>query len=645
MAYVYLAPQVRVHFSADDEDIRKYADGGKTELRNEDDQPTGVGADIFIRKKKPGPTINVGYQIDIFENGVKVDTQERNHKKDVKELIDLYKQKYNTNRSFQEENQVHVTYKTKEERGELPPPGAQPQKKEVKETVPTQEPQQGGVFAMESLDQVLIKKAGVIQGLLYRLVDPTIPLTKRAEGAPAPGVQPGVQPGAQPGVTHDYSAPGSPPTPQGDVSQNLPEAPMPGETQNPVNETEIAKQMATKLVNYVQQKAQSPVDDLYNGIKSWMAKVEQSVSTAEKASEKPLNKRNISKMVKDIVSSGDPAKIQQFTGVAVNQQIADVLQKVTLMPIGEHQKPKDQQNQTVSETLGKAASLIEEQIEKLVGETRKSPENDAMGTARAEVLKMFEGDDGVLSEITKQLPDNFSGKTIEKAINQILKENESGESSKTITFIEAQAKDFWKYSGTVNKTASLEKVFEEWINTTDLSFDESIKVWATVNNDVDKLFGIKRAFLLPSGNLQALFHPVVESIMMFAKEPKSTASLHIIEAFKHAVTEYWKTFGINQAAKAPSHEGQNPAEQTLNIITAISDREKILVAEKANLIRDFIINPVTQRLHPQYVNAAKPVLDAIMAVNFSQLLDELRGAIRSQATFSSVGEQSEPIEQ
>ena len=54
-------------------------------------QPTGVGADLFIRKKKPGPIIGVGYVVEVYENGVKVDELDAKDKKKVKEIINMYK--------------------------------------------------------------------------------------------------------------------------------------------------------------------------------------------------------------------------------------------------------------------------------------------------------------------------------------------------------------------------------------------------------------------------------------------------------------------------------------------------------------------------------------------------------------------------
>ena len=85
-------------------------------------EPTGVGADIFIRKRLPGATVGVGYEVEIYENGVKQDEVVVKKKDDVIKIIQSFKDKYQTDRAFQNINQLHITYKTKEERGELHDP-------------------------------------------------------------------------------------------------------------------------------------------------------------------------------------------------------------------------------------------------------------------------------------------------------------------------------------------------------------------------------------------------------------------------------------------------------------------------------------------------------------------------------------------
>src|SRR5271157_5768557 len=116
------------------------------------DKATGVGTDLFIRKVRPGATVGFGYVIDVYENGVKQDTITKKTKADVFDTVKEFKAKYNTNRAFQNEIQYHVTYKTKEERGET---------------------------AMEDITKSLLKKASVIQDLILRITSPDSPIKTR----------------------------------------------------------------------------------------------------------------------------------------------------------------------------------------------------------------------------------------------------------------------------------------------------------------------------------------------------------------------------------------------------------------------------------------------------------------------------------
>lgn len=117
----------------------------------------GTGTDIFVHKNVPGSHIGGGYTVEIFYNGVKTDEVEKKTKKEVEDLINEHKQKYNTNRAFQNEVDVHVTYKTKQERGDT-------------------------MTSAASLEKDLYTKVGRINELCNRLLDPSLPLKKYAEG-------------------------------------------------------------------------------------------------------------------------------------------------------------------------------------------------------------------------------------------------------------------------------------------------------------------------------------------------------------------------------------------------------------------------------------------------------------------------------
>jgi predicted RNA-binding protein Jag len=595
--------------------------GGKTELLKENEQSTGVGADMFIRKKKPGPQINVGYQIDIFENGVKVDTKEVPREEDIKQYIDAYKEKYNTTRSFQEEKQLHITYKTKEERGEAPPPKQTPEPKEQPGVALGEKPKPEPIreeVAMATLDQVLIKKAGRIEELLNRLVYPSLPIKKRAV---------------------DYSAPGSPPTPPTTgVAEQLPETPIPGETTE-IDTNDVAKQMVTSLVNFFLSHGQDATDDLYNGVKEWRAKeVEPILNQAFEVSsggDRKTSEKEVWKIVKDIASSGDVNKIQQFTGISMTPEAAQKMQQITLMPLGDRGKPKEQQESTtVMEPYEKAASLIEEQMEKILGSTRASGESDAIGNARSMIKEIFGEDENALEELAKKLPDNFSGVAVEKAIKQMLQDIRSGDADVSVAVIEARAKDFWKYAHSLGRTTTIEHVFEEWVEKEKLALEDAAPVWIKASTDINDMFTLRKAYALPAPYLGAAFKPVVDMIIQFAREPKPSLENVVVEKFKDSLLNYWTEFGNVVASKMPTHATQTPAEQSLNVSTAIAKHLHNLISEKDNLIRDFIVIPAERGAGERFRITAKNIISKIQGLDFSQLATELRERMSKEQALS-----------
>ena len=56
-------------------------------------QFSGVGTDLFIKKKSPGHHIGTGYTIEIFLNGVKQEQIYKRTKKDVIDFIDEWVKK------------------------------------------------------------------------------------------------------------------------------------------------------------------------------------------------------------------------------------------------------------------------------------------------------------------------------------------------------------------------------------------------------------------------------------------------------------------------------------------------------------------------------------------------------------------------
>lgn len=487
----------------------------QTELLREDEVSSGVGASIFIRKKRPGPTIGEGYIIEIYENGVKIDQKEVQTKKETKEIIDEYKAKYNTLRSFQNETWTEITYKTKEERGEdLTPPAEQEQTmREEKEN----NQQERGEIAMQAVDQILIKKAGQIHGLLQRLINPGTPLKKRADASEV-----------------------------GDVSF-LPETPeIPGMESAELTEETIATEIAKKIVEYFNTKVtespkegtdketsaapvvapaiappaptQAPaavpppitasydkerikvsyeIDDLYNDIKGWLTKVKKILKNSEKTTGKKFDKAKIIGAVKTIVTSGDPAKIQEATGITVTNEVAEVMRDIMIKPTGfpkpgqvtqQLGKETEMAGGTLTDSIDKAAATIEDKIVKVIGLTNSGKDSDAH-----ELLK----ETGIqeLDEF-KGLPNTMGGNVINNMIKEIIQEAEGNgaknDSGEDVAIIEICASDFWNYAGNLNRVASVDRIFEEWVNRKGMSLNNALIIWSKIQDDINGIFERKK---------------------------------------------------------------------------------------------------------------------------------------------------------
>jgi len=445
---------------------------GDFEYLKEDEESTGVGADIFVRKKKPGPTVGVGYYVDIYESGVKINSVEARTKKDVKQILDEYKGKYNTLRSFEIESQQHITYKTKEERGEEPIKKPEEEKKPEMEVTTER-----GETAMQTIDQVLLKKASIIETMLTRLKYPTLPIKKWAETAVG----------------------------QGNVDifpETPPEAGATDETV--VDEKTTADKISKKLIEYVQNNAQKPVDELYNGIKHWISIVKKKLKEWEKMSGQPLDRKMIAEQIKNAVTSGDAAIIKQVSGLDVTPEVAAALQKVTLMEIG-----SAQDSGVLAESIGKAASL-DDDVAKVVGIVSKAPESEAKFEA-AQALKETFGDS--IPDIVQMLPETFHGKAVEKAIMEMEQDAASKSDSISTTAVnptsmnptvEISIKAFWNYAYRAKKTASLETLFEEWVNNEKLELEQARLILAGVYKGAYTLLRNKSALVSADSLLDIL---------------------------------------------------------------------------------------------------------------------------------------------
>jgi hypothetical protein len=486
---------------------------GDFEYLGEEEEPTGVGTDLFIRKNKPGPTVGVGYTIDVFENGIKIDTKQEKQKKNIKHIIDEKKDKYHTQRAFQNENQLHITYKTKEERGEFPPPEVKKPEEERKET------------AMENLDKELIRKANAINGLLQRLVDPTIPIKKRAEEMTDP---------LQQLETSSVSSP---------------DATQPAQTADANIEKQIADGMFEKLIEFIKEEASSSpadeatgeateepidfipqtpmaatasfaskrdkiaeiqLDNIYNKVKSWVSKVIKKLNLFEKDNpDKKIDRDAVTNDVTQRIMALQP------NDQGLTQEDIEVLQQAVQKPKGIPQKtqakaeasgtevssppvigleeaqPPAGAPTTASESaVVKTAMNITDMVEKLIGEVGTKNDGLVMFDVKDIVKDKIGEDPENLMQVQKALPQNFPGCALNRGITEMLTPKND---EPTITVVEVKASEFWDYAKNMNKTATLENAFEEWINKESVSLGQANDIWNKVSIDINRLFEDKTA--------------------------------------------------------------------------------------------------------------------------------------------------------
>ena len=466
---------------------------GDFEYLGEEEEPTGVGTDLFIRKNKPGPTVGVGYTIDIFENGVKSETKHEKAKKDIKYIIDEKKDKYNTQRAFQNENQLHITYKTKEERGEFPPPVVEKStEEERKET------------AMENLDKELVKKANTINGLLQRLVDPTIPIKKRAEDLLAPAQTLGATPeqsGQNPSIGIEKQvADGM----FEKLLEFLKEEASAAPTEAPEGEAQeepvdFIPQTPLPRAAGVKKYAAIQLDNVYNKIKSWVSKVVEKLDLFEK--DNPSQKVDRDAITSDIsqrimaLKPGDNGlqeedikvlqeAIQKPKGIPQKTEaLAEATgQEVTSPPvIGLEEPTLTNASEDSMKKLGNIADIVS----KLVGEVGGKGDSTVLFDVQDIVKDKVGEDPEKLMQVQKALPENFPGCALNRGITDMLNKDKDENS---VRVIEISASNFWDYAKNMNKIATIENAFEEWANKQSISLGQASAVWSKISNDISNLF-------------------------------------------------------------------------------------------------------------------------------------------------------------
>lgn len=463
------------------EDI-KSVDAEKDPERAQKSTP-GVGTDIFVRKKKPGSQVGKGYFVDIYENGVKIDTIELPTKKEVTKLIKKFKDKYNTDRAFQNEMQIHITYKTKKERGEP---------------------------IMASIDTILIKKAHRIQELLHKITEPELPLVKRFG-------------------QEDL---------MGDIT-SVPETPPAGAEDKESIKRFIADEIIKKFTDFVNQKSEADpgaiegselgnenlslasyrtksksaaIDDLFNPLRKWYGKLSRKIEEWNNMSGNMLDDtdiRDIIEQTEKIIMSQDPNLIQQNTGIAISPETADLMYEVGSKSVG---KPGEAEKG--GELGGNPADFQEESEQEApkIAKFAKNDEKEPTVKNTNDLLQSFaknvqcQMSSMPISDIAKDL--NVVDNDILQKMHAILSEKDSLVESETAikkyiedclnlerksslhsSILESKAKEFWKFASEYKGIANIEDVFIDWANKEKFSLKEATGIWQKVDEDIMENFG------------------------------------------------------------------------------------------------------------------------------------------------------------
>jgi len=448
------------------EDIHEEEDTSQDETKRREKVTPGAGVDIFIKKKRPGAEVGKGYLVDIYEGGVKVDTIELATKKEVSKLVKQFKEKYHTDRAFQNEMQLHVTYKSKKERGEQP---------------------------MASLDNVLLKQASRIRELLHRLTNPELPLKVR---------------GAQEDAVLES-----------DIS-SVPETPAPeGVTEDKESiKRYISDEIIKKFVAFVLEKAQmvdeNETDEISNPLRGWYQKLKDTIENYNKISYENFDRIKVAETVlteedlKDITSdtgkiltSRDPNLISQNTGMQVTEEDAELIAEIAETNIGrpgeaekgglEGGNPEETKKEPEEGDMPKAASH-DNVIDKL-GEFTRQIQTVGSAKSIADIAKDLDIKDEreILKKMHSVLEDKGNLNECQAAAKQWIEEElQIGETY--IQKIESRSEEFWKYASNVKGVSTIEDVFIDWVEKENLSIKEVTDIWNKIGQDVLDAFELDR---------------------------------------------------------------------------------------------------------------------------------------------------------
>jgi hypothetical protein len=588
-----------------------------------EDKSTGVGADLFVRKVRPGASVGVGYVIDVYENGIKIDTITRRNKKEVKDVIDEYKSKYNTSRSFLNEQQVHVTYKTKEERGEI--------------------------AMQDNIEKTLYKQADTIKTMLQKLLDPNIPIKIR--------------------------------TAESDVMSGnidfLPETKLPENSNgfdNP-SEQEISKQIVTKLIEYFQEVSpdggggasglnaapvdnpvlpkQAPepnvpvglpheasvkvatedndgsgwpeVDELYNAVKKWMTAVKKKLHEFEKANQTTINTKSIADYVGSVVHSGDPEKIKSETGIDVSPETAVKIKEITLMDVGNAPKgtPGAQQDLTTGTLDDKVAATFDV-LNKIKNQIRQQP--DMPDNLKVEnAVEEVPGGKKVLKNNPSELEDDdtYTGTIMQNYADDTYDDHgDTKRSPDRGNRFDSFASNFWNYAKNAKKVETLENIFIKWANKVDLPLNDLRIVWGKVQNDVNILFSRSKEALVHPPSL-SIFDLFKNEVFEFVRVGKYTDG--VIQSFIGLYENYLTSVGdaVAQRKMGEAHTTSADEIRMENIKSMIRQYTPTLIEEYPSVIASIFNKDFARSIGTAAANVKKyeALRSQIQQLNPAELIE------------------------
>ena len=395
----------------------------------------GIGTDLFVRKNLPGSTVGRGYTIDIFENGIKVDTVVEHNKDRVMELVKRYKDFYHTNRAFQNEIQLHVTYKRRkdEEKGAM------------------------------DISTELNKRASRIQELSQKLIFPYENIKKFADDL---NLEDGL---------------GAPP-----VHQITPSEAM-NNTAPSESVDSISKKTIQKLVDYISSNMSSDDGVLYNELKKWYKSLGDIISENNQANpDNELDRIQIAQKVKEITLSGNPSAYTEM-GININPEVAKRIQEVNGKAVsskgGDVASDAAEGGETTAENMTTASektiTKVADMIDKFLGGMRRAED----GVPLSEKDNQFIKDNA--SEIISKIPD---GGTEEQSALKTLAEQSKNtmdpanplQPVSQVQQPHVSASKFFKFVRTAGVEGDLDKVFLSWASGKFSSLEEIGAVWSHV---------------------------------------------------------------------------------------------------------------------------------------------------------------------